>query len=183
MKFADFVIPEGLDEARSVLKKLGKTGFPVAGATAFQYLSDRDGITAVDITRLGLDGIQHLNGTNAGFGYKKENVSNSAFGLMVAAVAIHVASGALSKVRLAVGSGVPVPMRLPAIVSFGSVFLEHTSERPVLGRNRTRERENRENDCQRGGGPPSDSLCRGHGLYPVATSAGGVRRHYSIPIA
>jgi CO/xanthine dehydrogenase FAD-binding subunit len=57
MKFADFIIPEGIEEARTALKNLGDTGFPFAGGTAFQYISDRPGITAVDITRLGLKGI------------------------------------------------------------------------------------------------------------------------------
>jgi len=52
MRFADFVIPDTLQEARELLTKLGPAGFPVAGATAFQYISDRPGITAVDISRL-----------------------------------------------------------------------------------------------------------------------------------
>lgn len=57
MKFADFLIPETLDEARDALKALGDKGYPLAGGTAFQYLSDRPGLTAVDITRLDLGGI------------------------------------------------------------------------------------------------------------------------------
>jgi CO/xanthine dehydrogenase FAD-binding subunit len=63
MKFADFVIPSDFEEARAVLKKLGDAGYPVAGATAFQYLADRPGVTAVDISRLGFNGISRENGS------------------------------------------------------------------------------------------------------------------------
>jgi carbon-monoxide dehydrogenase medium subunit len=62
MKFADFLIPTSLDEARAALKKLGAKGTPFAGGTAFQYVSDRPGMVAVDISRLGLAGIERRNG-------------------------------------------------------------------------------------------------------------------------
>lgn len=62
MRFADFLIPETLDQAREALKALGDRGYAFAGGTAFQYISDRPGATAVDITRLGLDGIEKTDG-------------------------------------------------------------------------------------------------------------------------
>lgn len=58
MRFDDFLIPESLDEARQALEALGDKGFAFAGGTAFQYVSERAGATAVDITRLGLRGIE-----------------------------------------------------------------------------------------------------------------------------
>jgi CO/xanthine dehydrogenase FAD-binding subunit len=62
MKFADFLLPESFAEASEALAALGDKGYPVAGGTAFQYLSDRPGVTAVDISRLGLDGIEMVAG-------------------------------------------------------------------------------------------------------------------------
>jgi CO/xanthine dehydrogenase FAD-binding subunit len=62
VKFADFLLPESFDEASEALAALGDKGYPVAGGTAFQYLSDRPGVTAVDISRLGLDGIEKVAG-------------------------------------------------------------------------------------------------------------------------
>ena len=62
MKFSDYVIPESLDDARTTLKQLGESGYAFAGGTAFQYLSERPGVTAVDISRLGLKGIERKNG-------------------------------------------------------------------------------------------------------------------------
>ena len=64
MQFADFVIPKTLDEAKEALKTLGRRGRTFAGGTAFQYIADRPNMTAVDITRLGLDGIER---TDEGF--------------------------------------------------------------------------------------------------------------------
>ena len=64
MRFDDFLIPETLDEARQALEALGDKGYAFAGGTAFQYVSDRPGATAVDITRLGLRGIEK---TDRGF--------------------------------------------------------------------------------------------------------------------
>ena len=58
MKINDFVIPSSLEEALQVLGELGDNGFPVAGATALQYLSDRPNQTAVDISRLDIKGIE-----------------------------------------------------------------------------------------------------------------------------
>lgn len=219
MKFADFVIAETLEGARAELKRLGPNGMPVAGGTCFQYLSDRPGITAVDISRIGLRGIRHegntfhiganttltdmvryqtegwvlgeiatripthqirnistaagniarlfpwselplgllvLDGTvkvqndhtrslsareffaaraakglqpgdlitgitvNAanpptGFGYRKENVTNSAFALVCAAAALTIQDGTITRARVAVGSAVPAPIPLPAL--------------------------------------------------------------------
>ncbi len=57
MTFEDFLIPKTLDEAREALETLGDRGYALAGGTAFQYVADRPGATAVDITRLGLRGI------------------------------------------------------------------------------------------------------------------------------
>jgi CO/xanthine dehydrogenase FAD-binding subunit len=62
MRFDDFLIPETLDEARQALEALGDKGYAFAGGTAFQYVSDRSGATAVDITRLGLRGIERTEG-------------------------------------------------------------------------------------------------------------------------
>ena len=62
MNFADFLIPKTLGEAQEALKALGRRGRTFAGGTAFQYISDRPDMTAVDITRLGLDGIEKEDG-------------------------------------------------------------------------------------------------------------------------
>jgi CO/xanthine dehydrogenase FAD-binding subunit len=62
MRFDDFLIPRTLDEARQALESLGEKGYAFAGGTAFQYVSDRPGATAVDITRLGLRGIETTDG-------------------------------------------------------------------------------------------------------------------------
>ncbi len=64
MRFVDFLIPKTLGEAQEALKALGDRGYAFAGGTAFQYISDRPGATAVDITRLGLNGIER---TDSGF--------------------------------------------------------------------------------------------------------------------
>jgi carbon-monoxide dehydrogenase medium subunit len=61
MRFDDFLIPETLDEARQALEALAGKGYAFAGGTAFQYVSDRPGVTAVDITRLGLRGIDRTD--------------------------------------------------------------------------------------------------------------------------
>jgi carbon-monoxide dehydrogenase medium subunit len=62
MKFSDFLIPETMDQAREALQALGNRGYVLAGGTAFQYIADRPDATAVDITRLGLDGIETTDG-------------------------------------------------------------------------------------------------------------------------
>lgn len=219
MKFADFVIPATIDEARAALKSLGDAGMPVAGATAMQYLSDRDGVTAVDISRLDFGGIALAAGTytvganttlsdlvhyegdgwvlgqiaylipthqvrnistiagnicrlfpwseiplgllvmggtvmvlgdketdvsaddffkgqprellkggklvtrvtvpalkaGQGFGYRKENITNSAFGLATAAAFLDVQDGTIAEARVAAGSALPVPTRIPEV--------------------------------------------------------------------
>lgn len=63
MKLVDFRIPTRLDEARSLLKELGPSALPLAGATSLVFAPGKDPKTAVDITRLGLDGIRRDNGT------------------------------------------------------------------------------------------------------------------------
>ena len=62
MKFSDFLIPETIDQAREALEALGNRGYVFAGGTAFQYIADRPDATAVDITRLGLNGIETTDG-------------------------------------------------------------------------------------------------------------------------
>ena len=62
MRFDDFLIPQTMEEAREALNALGEKGYAFAGGTAFQYVSDRPGATAVDITRLGLRGIEPTDG-------------------------------------------------------------------------------------------------------------------------
>jgi CO/xanthine dehydrogenase FAD-binding subunit len=51
-----------VDEARRYLHDLGDRGIPVAGGTALHFLIDERPVTAVDITRMGLDGIQDMDG-------------------------------------------------------------------------------------------------------------------------
>ncbi|MFH0878827.1 MAG: FAD binding domain-containing protein [Lentisphaerota bacterium] len=61
MKVRDFIIPESLREARSVLKKLGDKGMVVAGGTALHFFGDTER-TVVDISRLALSGIKKRTG-------------------------------------------------------------------------------------------------------------------------
>lgn len=62
MNITDFRIPGRLDEARAILKELGPAGLPLAGATSLEFIPGKDPKTAVDITRLGLEGIVRENG-------------------------------------------------------------------------------------------------------------------------
>jgi len=62
MRFTDFKLPTRLDEARAALKELGDDGFMVAGATSLALLRGKGTRTAVDITRLGLTGIEEVPG-------------------------------------------------------------------------------------------------------------------------
>jgi aerobic carbon-monoxide dehydrogenase medium subunit len=62
MNIADFRIPGRLDEARSILRELGPAGLALAGATSLEFVPGKDPKTAVDITRLGLEGIARENG-------------------------------------------------------------------------------------------------------------------------
>jgi len=251
MKFADFVIPETVDEARRALKELGASGYPLAGGTAFQYLSDQPGMIAVDISRLDFKGIAHENGTfqigantsltdlvryradgwvldevaslipthqirnistvggniarlfpwseiplvllvvegsriviqgdeertmlareffetqpskvlepgdlitqivipevkgSTGFGYKKESVTNAAFALASAAATIRLEDGKMTRVRVAIGSAIPVPRALPELEQalegqkadagvFGEAIRAHTQHVSWKGRN------------------------------------------------
>ncbi len=63
MKLVDFKIPTRLDEARGILKQLGSTALPLAGATSLVFAAGKDDRVAVDITRLGLHGIRKESGT------------------------------------------------------------------------------------------------------------------------
>ena len=63
MKLVDFNIPTRLDEAQRLLKQLGSTALPLAGATSLVFSAGKDDRVAVDITRLGLAGIRKENGT------------------------------------------------------------------------------------------------------------------------
>ena len=62
MKLCDFVRPRSIEEARRYLKDLGPAGVPIAGGTALHFLLDENPVTAVDITRMGLDGITPIEG-------------------------------------------------------------------------------------------------------------------------
>lgn len=220
MKFSDFVFPASVEEAVGLLDRHAGNAVPVAGATAFQYISDRDNLTAVDISRLGLKGIDKKKsgfviganttltdlvrykapgwvldqiatripthqirnistiagnicrlfpwseiplglmvlegkitgispkgevswsadeffkaqprnvlkgntvvtsievpsvGKGQGFGYRKENITNSAFGLMTAAVLLEIGGGKITRIRVAAGSGLPVPTFMPTV--------------------------------------------------------------------
>ncbi len=62
MNYTDFKTPTRLDEARALLKELGDAAVPVAGSTLHVFLRDETPRIAVDITRLGLDGIRREEG-------------------------------------------------------------------------------------------------------------------------
>lgn len=62
MKLNEFIIPDDLKSAKSALKKLGDKGFAVAGGTSLHFLAVTEK-TAVDLSRLGLSGIQKKGGT------------------------------------------------------------------------------------------------------------------------
>lgn len=63
MKITDFKIPTRLDEALALLRELGPAALPVAGATSLVFIPEDQPMTAVDINRLGLDGLRRDNGT------------------------------------------------------------------------------------------------------------------------
>ena len=63
MKITDFKIPTRLDEALALLRDLGPAGLPVAGATSLVFIPEDEPKTAVDLNRIGLDGIRRENGT------------------------------------------------------------------------------------------------------------------------
>ncbi len=58
MKFRDFLIPGGLEEARAMLRELGAAAMPLAGGTGLYFLAPQPEKTVVDITRIGLDRIE-----------------------------------------------------------------------------------------------------------------------------
>ncbi|MFH0954237.1 MAG: FAD binding domain-containing protein [Verrucomicrobiota bacterium] len=62
MKIVDFRIPTRLAEAQAILRELGPSAFPMAGGTSLVFLSGTEPKTAVDLTRLGLDGVHHEDG-------------------------------------------------------------------------------------------------------------------------
>ena len=61
MRITDFHRPGSLQEARAILKRLGPGGLPVAGGTSLVFTSEKDEKVAVDINRLGLEGIRRVN--------------------------------------------------------------------------------------------------------------------------
>lgn len=63
MKITDFKIPTRLDEALALLRVLGPAGLPLAGATSLVFIPEDEPKTAVDLNRIGLDGIRRDNGT------------------------------------------------------------------------------------------------------------------------
>jgi carbon-monoxide dehydrogenase medium subunit len=63
VKITDFKIPARLDEALALLRNLGPAGLPVAGATSLVFIPEDEPKTAVDLNRIGLDGIRRENGT------------------------------------------------------------------------------------------------------------------------
>ncbi len=62
MNYVDFKSPTQLDEARTLLKELGESASPVAGSTLHVFLKDESPKVAVDILRLGLNGIRLVDG-------------------------------------------------------------------------------------------------------------------------
>lgn len=62
MKIEDFATPATAAEARRRLKELGPRGLPVAGATSLLFLRGDVPVTAVDLTRCGLSGIEAIPG-------------------------------------------------------------------------------------------------------------------------
>lgn len=63
MKITDFALPTRLDEALALLRELGPAGLPIAGATSLVFIPADESKTAVDLNRIGLDGIRRENGT------------------------------------------------------------------------------------------------------------------------
>ncbi len=57
MRLVDFRIPSRIEDAQAALRELGATGLPMAGGTSVVFTPGSDGRVAVDINRLGLDGI------------------------------------------------------------------------------------------------------------------------------
>ncbi len=62
MKLVDFRQPARADEARAALKELGDSAAPIAGGTSMVFLPGNEEKVAVDLMRLGLDGIRRENG-------------------------------------------------------------------------------------------------------------------------
>lgn len=62
MKIVDYRIPTRLEEALTTLRDLGPAGFPLAGATSLVFMAGAEPRTAVDINRLGLEGLRRQNG-------------------------------------------------------------------------------------------------------------------------
>lgn len=62
MNYIDFKIPTALEEARALMKQLGPAAMPVAGSTLHVFLRDETPKVAIDISRLGLNGIHKKNG-------------------------------------------------------------------------------------------------------------------------
>lgn len=62
MRITDFHRPGSLSDARATLKRLGPAGLPMAGGTSLVFTSEKDEKVAVDINRLGLEGITRADG-------------------------------------------------------------------------------------------------------------------------
>lgn len=58
MKLQNFIRPSTVKEAHEILAELGSRGMPIAGGTALHFLTGKNSVTAVDITRLGLSYIK-----------------------------------------------------------------------------------------------------------------------------
>ena len=63
MKLSDFQRPATIEEARKALKDHGEAAMAVAGGTALYFMQGVKDKIAIDITRLGFDGIKKGNGT------------------------------------------------------------------------------------------------------------------------
>lgn len=62
MRFTDFKKPASVSEALALLKDLGPAGFPLAGGTSLVFATGKEEKVAVDINRIGLDGIAREGG-------------------------------------------------------------------------------------------------------------------------
>ena len=57
MKFCDFIIPHTVEESCGIRRQLGEAAQPIAGGTAFHFYTDDRIETAIDLSRLELNGI------------------------------------------------------------------------------------------------------------------------------
>ena len=94
MRIIDFHRPGSLSDARAILKRLGPSGLPMAGGTSLVFTSEKDEKIAVDISRLGLEGIRRLGDTfRVGAATKLAALQkHHEAGWVLDRVAVHVAS-------------------------------------------------------------------------------------------